>query len=807
MRNVWPLLLCVLASAGLVVWSGRTPSPAAANAPPAVFSAGRAMADVQVIAGQPDHVIGTTRIETVRRHITARLAGLALDVSRRPGVGISTDRRAPGFAAAGEVQNIVGELPGTHPELPAVLIMAHYDTVPHSPGAGDDTAGVSAAIEIARALKASGPHRRTVLFLFTDGEEPGLLGSAAFFAEDPLRKRVGVVLNLEARGDRGRAAMFEVSPGTGDLVAFYAAHAPSISADSLATTLYHLAPNNTDLTNALTRNYPGMNFAFTGDEASYHTALMTPARLDLGSVQDMGDQVLATARGLADVARLPTRGPDRVYSDIPGGRLIVYPVWLNWLLLVAAGAMTILVIVRARRRERLFWGGLARSVGLLPLFVVANALALQLDGRLVKVLARNVSTVHPLLERFDLLWVGGVLLVIGVSALLFVALVRGAKYRVALVALLAAVTCSLLGGFDPLATGLAVAAAALALATLWKPASLWSGWSGVITFGLALALALQILIPLGAHLVIWPLLLSASAAAVLAWVDPDNSSLRARFIALAGGAPALVLIGSQASGFFTAMGPGLPLVMAPFAGLAALALFPLAWAWTASWRPGIQGSGALALGLTTLAWCGVAATQATAQAPQMTEVFYLADLDSNRFYRASGLPRLDGWAESALAAAGDRPRQVDLTPLFDERLWVARAAPAPLRKPEIRLEASPLADGQRLTLHVRGGNGGRAVWIMVKSAGPLRGVTVQDRPAGIDIAAAQWGQVRYYAPGPQGVTLSFSGPAHGALEVRTLEARDGWPDAAPAPSPRPAHVLAWRNADTTWAADRAAFTW
>ncbi|MBN4669414.1 hypothetical protein HUS74_27985, partial [Pandoraea nosoerga] len=45
------------------------------------------------------------------------------------------------------------------------------------------------------------------------------------------------------------------------------------------------------------------------------------------------------------------------------------------------------------------------------------------------------------------------------------------------------------------------------------------------------------------------------------------------------GALAFGLLASQAYGFFTATGPVAPLVLTPFATLAALALLPLVWRW------------------------------------------------------------------------------------------------------------------------------------------------------------------------------------------------------------------------------------
>ena len=94
---------------------------------------------------------------------------------------VAADRRRPAV-------NVVGMLRGTDPVLrdSAVLIDAHYDHLGIGApvkgdsiynGADDDASGVVAVIEIARALAAGPPPRRTMLFVATTGEEVGLLGT------------------------------------------------------------------------------------------------------------------------------------------------------------------------------------------------------------------------------------------------------------------------------------------------------------------------------------------------------------------------------------------------------------------------------------------------------------------------------------------------------------------------------------------------------------------------------------------------------------------------------------------------------
>jgi hypothetical protein len=95
--------------------------------------------------------------------------------------------------------NVVAERPGSDPELGAILITAHYDTVPGSPGADDNASSVAAALEMARLL---GPRStlRSLKFAFFDQEEVGLRGSLAYTTVPSNVKNLGGVVNLEMLG-------------------------------------------------------------------------------------------------------------------------------------------------------------------------------------------------------------------------------------------------------------------------------------------------------------------------------------------------------------------------------------------------------------------------------------------------------------------------------------------------------------------------------------------------------------------------------------------------------------------------------
>jgi aminopeptidase YwaD len=99
----------------------------------------------------------------------------------------------PGLAATRSITtNAIGYLPGTDPEAGILLLSAHLDHLGRRPdgtimhGADDDASGVTAVVELARALAGGSRSRRGILFVCYGAEEMGGFGSAYFGAHPPV---------------------------------------------------------------------------------------------------------------------------------------------------------------------------------------------------------------------------------------------------------------------------------------------------------------------------------------------------------------------------------------------------------------------------------------------------------------------------------------------------------------------------------------------------------------------------------------------------------------------------------------------
>ena len=326
-----------------------------ASAPVTEFSSGRAMSHVAAVAGAP-RPIGSSAHAGARDYLLNEMARLGLETH----VQTATATRAlrGDYSVAATVRNVVAKLPGFDSSK-AVLLMGHYDSVPNSPGASDNASGVGIMIETARALKAAGPLKNDVIFLFTDGEEVGLLGARAFVDEHAWKSEAGVVINLDTLGIGGPAVMFETSPGNGQLINAFASAAPRPVASSLTQELYKLTPYDTDMSIFRKEGYPALNLAYLQGAIHHHSMTDSMESMDERSLQHQGEYATGLARHFGSLGSEPAKDGDSIYFDLLGSFLVRYPAsWAVGLALLVS-ALFLAVLVVGIKNKRLTLPGVA----------------------------------------------------------------------------------------------------------------------------------------------------------------------------------------------------------------------------------------------------------------------------------------------------------------------------------------------------------------------------------------------------------------------------------------------------------------
>jgi len=711
------------------------PVPRGVDAPVHEFSADRALTHVDALAtsprppSSPGHARG-------REYLVAELTaqGWITEVQRAVG---ATDRGAPGVQPVGAVANVVATLPGTGP-TGTVLLVAHYDTVAGSPGAGDDGLGVATVLETARALTTDGPVRNDLVVLLTDGEENGLLGAEAFVRERATRLGTTVVLNHEARGVSGSPVTFRTSEPNSTLLAVLA-RAPGASADSAAEAVFDALPNDTDFTPLRAAGLHGYDAAITSGGAYYHSPLDDRHHLDPASLQRMGTTTLSAARELAgrQLADVPA-GRDDIVLTVPWG-LVRYPQALELPLAIAALVPTGAVVALGRRRRKLTIPRTALSI-VVAFVVIAGAV---LGGFAVW---QAALTIDP----------GQASAVVGEPY-------RPVPYQVAV-----------------LLAGLGSSLALLAVARRLGAAALTGG--ALLALGL-LGCLLAVVFPGTSTALVPPTLFAALGVLVAALLADRSPAVRAAVVTLAL-VPGAVLIGPAVwTGFELGLNQGGGGSALFLAVLVVLALPLLAAAMPSARVTGSVGIAALLLAVAATG-VGLHANREGTGDPRQEMVRYALDADTGEAFWVSPVPPRSGWSRTLLPRP---PATLDaIDPWTDgDPLFHGPAPTTTLAPPDVTVVSDTVqGDIRELTLRVSSCRGAPSLGLWVGAATPVRRMVVAGRDIPLRGPRGPWstGVVFHGAP-VDGVRIRLDVPATGGgVELRVSDRSDDLAAAPPLPA-------------------------
>jgi Peptidase family M28 len=377
------------------------------------------------------------------------------------------------FIACATVTDIIADVvPG---EGKAIVMLAHYDSVPAGPGASDDKSGVVTVLETARALKTRGAQsKHPVIAVITDGEEAGLLGANSFLQNPALKARVGVVVNVEARGTRGQSLLFQTSPGDGPLIDLYAKSVPVLATSSLYAEIYKFLPNDTDLTLFINQGFPSFNFAFADNVRYYHSPFDIRKNLSHATLQMHGDNLLGVVSALEQTDYASLKGGNDVYISVLGAMLPRLPASLALPFAILVFLGIVLAAFLARREP--YDGKVFVTTALMPLALIVGCVAV---GFILAFIAQTISGqpdptyAYPINMRLAL---GFGVFAVTVLVSRMVTL-RGAAASAWLwMAGFGIVTAAFLPGISPYFTFPSFIAAILLLAT----SRTQSGWSGTV---------------------------------------------------------------------------------------------------------------------------------------------------------------------------------------------------------------------------------------------------------------------------------------------------------------------------------------
>lgn len=514
-RSLVTFAFFLVCSAAVIIASGP-PRPLPEQSPLATFSAQRAVKHLASISRAP-HPIHSQEHNAVRDYIMRTLQGLGFT----PQIQKFADSNASD-PNAGMLENIMCRLPGSA-QGKALLLVAHYDSVRAGPGASDDGVAVAAFLENARILKSLPQLKRDVIFLFTDGEEQGLLGSRAFVSDHPWAHEVAFVLNFEARGNSGPSIMFETSDENGWMISNFGLAASHPVANSLSYEIYKRMPNDTDFTVFREAGYSGLNFAFIGGLEYYHTPNDSIANVQLGSLQHHGDYVLELTKQFGNAELDDPKQSNAVYFDVLGRVLVHYGQTTAISLLVLTGLLLAVTVYLGIRKKYFQIGAALLGLVSLVIAVAAAVLGSTAVSYLIFALRRRFSVIGPGLWYHS-----------GLYILAFVAI------------------------------GLACAMAVYCLMAKWISSENLTVGALLGWFGLAIGVSMNFA---GAsYLLLWPLLFSVLGRLVV--FGRRNVSIRSSSVFLAlTGLPAIILVVPLAQKIFFAFASNSAFIVSALLGL------------------------------------------------------------------------------------------------------------------------------------------------------------------------------------------------------------------------------------------------
>lgn len=185
--------------------------------------AARLNAHLRSLSGPRDPYLSSGRHELAQQYIRTELSQWG-EVSRQAFYVQGREYCNWQMTVAGQQP---GRFPWKAPPSP-ILVGAHYDTVPGSPGADDNASGVAVLLMLAELLSARPPRRAVHLVAF-DLEEYGLVGSTVCAEKWKSQQHpLHLMLSLEMLGYFSSAPQSQqypldllsrVYPSTGDFVA------------------------------------------------------------------------------------------------------------------------------------------------------------------------------------------------------------------------------------------------------------------------------------------------------------------------------------------------------------------------------------------------------------------------------------------------------------------------------------------------------------------------------------------------------------------------------------------------------------
>lgn len=321
-------VIVVLVSTGL----GTMPQPKGIDS--CDFSAERVALDIEKISQEPHSLYTPESRKHVEQYLTSRLTQLGFTPE-----AISYHHSDTTFNDTITLTNLYLTIdPEDTIASSYIMLIAHYNSAKRystrtkekesSYGAADDGYGVGVILEVLKlAISNRNECKQGIKILLTDGEEFGMLGmKRAWNENNQFFDHTGLIINIEARGVKGVALLFETSKGSSHIIDLYS-KTDYPAAFSLSSTVYDILPNYTDFT-MVKNEMCGVNFSVIDNLYYYHTRDDSFANISKSSIQHYGEQIYPMVDNFMTEGKYSNpdyfrHGQELIYFTVPLIGLIV----------------------------------------------------------------------------------------------------------------------------------------------------------------------------------------------------------------------------------------------------------------------------------------------------------------------------------------------------------------------------------------------------------------------------------------------------------------------------------------------------
>jgi len=755
LKNSSLAIILLLTLLFAMIWGGDylqvAPQAKTTEAAKEEFSAQRAQIYVKTIALKP-HPAGSIANAVVRDYLVKTLQDLGADVEVQQRIQKYDYLSQKGQARFGNVENVVARFPGRESGA-AILLMAHYDSRPNTPGAGDNASGVAATLETLRALTTVGlPMKNTLIVLFSDAEEAGLLGSQAFFNHHRWADQIKLALNFDSRGSSGPVFMYQTSKNGGSLVDIMAQVVPPAMGNSLVHSIFNKMPSYSDLAIAFKSGIAGMNFAFINGLSDYHAATDTVNNLSLDSLQHMGDFELPLIRHFGEIELPVAQSGERHYFNFLGDNLIRYSPWFDWGLWLVSAGLLIMMSIRAIKLKTFTLLQLFQGIGCALLFITLPAYFVLVIDRVID---QSVHSTEVLARQKSWFIVWG-LLASGITVWLRGAAKMSFTWLTALIITFTLVLFVLAGGLN---YSLVIAAVVLGSSIFFfgRPLNTEASFTGGLWLLLLLATVALWQLAGGAYVLTCSLLPIVIVQLLRCYkedkadkANKPNKQISLFTLSLFAGVPLAIILGGTALTFDQMVGYDLPVISV--LPLLVLSLF---------FSPILEVKYARNTGSVIVAFCLIALTWLTLSSPwserhpQAVSQFVLYDVNNDSTYWASEDRSLTHWHRISL---GSHPKHVSSSlyqPDSHKSFWLT-----PVENVNVlssKLELISFDEQQRqVNLRIKPAYGGDTITLFLDPCTELLSWTVNGQPLSlVDESFQGWYALTGFAIPEGGVEITL----------------------------------------------------